>query len=131
MCHNVKNNPTYILGFWVVSYYYHCMPYTVPSKSNRPPLSFPMITYSCLLSNRGTLKFRLCFKQYKLIHNHSFTHSFEISKYLYYSTENCMLIWGMIGVACYFWMALYIYIYIYSKTRIYRNPRDLSKYFDI
>ena len=23
------------------------------------------------------------------------------------------------------------YIYMYSKTRIYRSPRDLSKYFDI
>ena len=27
----------------------------------------------------------------------------------YYSTDNCMLTWGKLGVACYFWMALYIF----------------------
>ena len=32
--------------------------HTVPSKSNRPPLS-PMLTHSCLLSNRGTLYFEI------------------------------------------------------------------------
>ena len=34
------------------------MTYTGPSKSNRPPLSPPMLTYSCLLINRSILYFR-------------------------------------------------------------------------
>ena len=54
----------------------------------------------------------------KLMHNYSFTHisifrsilNFKVGLYTYhdYSTENCMLTVGKIGVACYFWMALYI-----------------------
>ena len=46
---------------------------TVPSKSNRPPLSSPMITYRFLLNNIGTLKFLM---------------NLKILMYLYYSTEN-------------------------------------------
>ena len=38
----------------------------VPSKNNRPPLSSPMLTYICLLSNRGSLKFRMNLKILKI-----------------------------------------------------------------
>ena len=37
--------------------------YTVWSKNNRSPLSFPMLTHSCcLFNNRGTLKYRINLK---------------------------------------------------------------------
>ena len=39
-----------------------------------------------------------------ILHTSVFSGSSEISKYLYYL--NCLLTWGKIWVACYFWMAL-------------------------
>ena len=54
----------------------------------------------------------LCFKQYKLMHDHSFTR-ISIFRFIRnfnvppFSTVKCMLTWGEIGVACYLWMALY------------------------
>ena len=47
-----------------------------------------------------------------LLHTSIFSGSSKISKCLYYSIENYVNM-GQDGVACYFWMALYIYMYIY------------------
>ena len=62
-----------------------------------------------------------------LLHTSVFSGSSKISNDLYYSTENCMLTFGKIGVACYFWMALYIlqpatdYLLLYLQS-VLVNP---------
>ena len=43
----------YVVGYLSIYLVYYGV-YTVPSKINRSPLSSPMLTYSCLLSNRVT-----------------------------------------------------------------------------
>ena len=50
------------------------------------------------------------------LHTSVFSSSSEISKYFYYSTENCMFTWGQVWVACYFWMAQY-----FTSLRLVRN----------
>ena len=131
------------------------------SKNNRPHVTCGKSCAICLslwwnygfsisiiIQHGGTW---LCFKQYKLMHNLSlhtsvFSGSSEISKYLYYSTDNCMLTWGNIGVACYFWMTLYlpvnqssvlpvnqssVFIYLVSKTCDERTPTKVAPHRDI
>ena len=62
-----------------------------------------------------------------ILHTSTFSGSSKISRYLYYSTDNCMLTWGKIGVACYFWMALYMIINLSSNIKNTRVLKQINK----